>query len=280
MPRLDDGSYKKKKAKLGFKADRRKNFLDRIKGIKPGKKKEDDEAKRVKSVTFDEDERKEYLLGMHKRKNERRVEAIIDRKKKHRKETSKLRKELREEARNQFNQASKVPILPNYQFEFPKTQETEAEEAEFEQEQMVQHDVGADNSTTVTVSVQSLRAASQGRGKSQSLFAQSQGRGAKDDSSSNNNNNQSKAKSVALSMMSSAQLQRAGSITQKILEDETLPLEVQQRLLRVKKDHKGSPQPKIVVKPLVELKKMHKIMKHSRKGHGKKSKSGKRKNRK
>ena len=275
MPRLDDGSYKKKKAKLGFKSDRRQNFLDRIKGIKPGKKKEDeDKVKRTKAVAFDEEERKEYLLGMHKRKNERRVEAIVDRKKKHRKETSKLRKELREEARQQFNQASKVPILPNYQFEFPKNQEVEADEAEFEQEQMVQHDVGADDQSTVTVSVQSLRAASQGRGKSQSLFAQSQGRGGKDDLS-----NQSKSKSLALSMMSPHQLQRAGSITQKILEDETLPLEVQQRLLRVKKDNKGDAQPKLVVKPVVELKKMHRIMKHSRKGHGKKAKSGKRKNR-
>lgn len=286
MPRVDDGTYKKKKSKTGFKVDRAKNYLERLKGVKGGKKKESEkEAKvqRVKAVVFDEKEREEYLLGMHKRKNERRVQAVIERRKKHRKEQSKLRKELREEARQQYNQAAKVPILPNYQFQFPEGTagggtDGNGGEDNFEQETLQQHDVGVDNSSTVIVSVQSLRAASAGRGKSQSLFAA----GADNKTKSQNPSelaNKGKSVQAQQILMNPKQLARAGSITQAILQDESLPWEVQQRLLRVKKEHRGESQPKIVVRPVRELKKIHKIAKHSRKGHGKKAKSGKKKNR-
>lgn len=40
---------------------------------------------RVKSITFNEQDRREYLLSLHKKKNERRVQAFVDAKRKLRK---------------------------------------------------------------------------------------------------------------------------------------------------------------------------------------------------
>ncbi|EPY35679.1 hypothetical protein STCU_00995 [Strigomonas culicis] len=59
-----------------------------------------------------------------------------------------------------------------------------------------------------------------------------------------------------------------------------LPAVVEEELRRLRVETRGAAKTKSKVHVMKELEKIRKIRKHSRKGHGKRSKSGKRKNRK
>lgn len=112
----------KKKAKKGFKVDRRANYermLARKLAGKEAKRPAEKRPTRVKSVLFDDNARREYLLTLHKKKNERRVQAFVDMKKKLRKDNARTRQQQREEARRAYNSYAKTPILPNYTFRLP-----------------------------------------------------------------------------------------------------------------------------------------------------------------
>lgn len=310
MARIDDGSGGKKKKKMGFKEDRSKHYWETIKKGKKGadnrnapgsksqagKKKEDPNKApggRAKSIVFDEKERSEYLLGMHKRKNERRVDAVIQRRKKHRKDQSKLRRELLEEARQHYNAAAKVPILPDYSFNFQnKFDELDAAERgsnnsssnssdiddgnddfdenggrnrhgeapSFEKEQ--QFDVGA----SVTVSIAPLQ------GKAERLRSLSRQQEASAAAASSQGGKRARSLPKGATGLTSER--------DALMLDPTLPDIVKQRLAKVRNEIKGAAQPKIAVRHVKEMKKIMKVRQHSRKGHGKKATSGKRKNRK
>jgi hypothetical protein len=280
VARVDDGGSKKKKSKLGFKVDRMKNYLERIRtsgsfvkgaGAHKASARREPKPVRVKAVTFDAAARAEYLLGMHKRKNERRVTAVIERRRKHRHETVKMRRELREEARQQYNSVAQVPILPNYEFQFPvPTADDGADDesgggggggddaalrvaAARSAATTTTHRVGVDDASVVTVSVQPLRPAPPPRVAPPAP----QPHGARGRSSS---------------------LASARAAPTPLVPDD-LPPAVMQRLQRVKRENRGPTQQKIKVRAVKELKKINKIKKHSKKGHGKKGKAGKRKNR-
>lgn len=118
-----------KKTKKGFKSDRYDRYqLHRKKqqGFNPKAKKETHAP--VKEVRFDASDRKEFLLGFHKRKNERRATAFTDAKKKIKTENAKFRREQREEARRAYNAYAKVPILPDYSYQLPHQQLKEADD--------------------------------------------------------------------------------------------------------------------------------------------------------
>src|SRR5437899_3046434 len=92
----------------GFKADRAARYqarVDRNLGKKPDPTKESGDAvvKPTKKLLFDAASRKEFLLGLHKRKNERRVKAVTEAQRKAKKSNRKLRQEIREEARHTYN---------------------------------------------------------------------------------------------------------------------------------------------------------------------------------
>ena len=281
---VDDGTSTKKKGKMGFKVDRAKNFWDRLKGVAVKKNKKEEPTRRIKAVAFDEKERKDYLLGMHKRKNERRVTAVIERKKKHRKDQSKLRREMREEARQQYNSAAQVPILPNYAFVFPQHGEDpdvvaaaasageqpqrrkqrgssiEREDITDDDDDVEGNDANGDDDGDLDAAAVTAWATDGGR------IATSTHHVGADESSY-----------VTVSVQS---LGRARSVSANPLTDATMPVALRQRLAKVRATTKGPAQPKIAVRAVRELRKIAHINKHSRKGHGKKSKSGKRKNRK
>uniref|UniRef100_A0A0A9Y0C6 Nucleolar protein 12 n=1 Tax=Lygus hesperus TaxID=30085 RepID=A0A0A9Y0C6_LYGHE len=130
------GNSKKKKVKRGFKIDRRANF-ERMMSRKAGtsnvvtssSKKQQLTGGRTKAITFDESDRRDYLLTLHKKKNERRVQAFVDAKRKLRKESAKTRREQREEARRAYNNYARVPILPNYTYQLPNYLNNESDDA-------------------------------------------------------------------------------------------------------------------------------------------------------
>ena len=127
--RVDDGQgERRKKEKRGFKEDRAARWLEKHKkekellsGKKVTLKKKQDTAKpqAIKELKFDENARKDFLLTLHKKKNERRVSAIVESRRKRNRENKQFRAKEREDARKQYNEYAKVPILPNYTFKIP-----------------------------------------------------------------------------------------------------------------------------------------------------------------
>lgn len=115
---------KKKKTRKGFKADRLENYKRMI-AKKSGKKVKETptHTARPKALTFDDADRRNYLLTLHKKKNERRVQAFVDMKRKLRKDSAKTRREQREEARRAYNNYARVPILPDYTYRLPDRQD-------------------------------------------------------------------------------------------------------------------------------------------------------------
>lgn len=81
--------------------------------------------------------------------------------------------------------------------------------------------------------------------------------------------------------VSKKQLSMQGSqrLVDQIAERSSLPLEVIKELAKIREETKGPARTEPKMHMLKELEKLRKIKKHSRKGHGKKSKSGKKKNR-
>eukprot|EP00672_Neobodo_designis_P026122 CAMPEP_0174830160 /NCGR_PEP_ID=MMETSP1114-20130205/2372_1 /TAXON_ID=312471 /ORGANISM="Neobodo designis, Strain CCAP 1951/1" /LENGTH=285 /DNA_ID=CAMNT_0016063947 /DNA_START=41 /DNA_END=898 /DNA_ORIENTATION=- len=127
--KVDDGQgERRKKEKRGFKEDRAARWLEKhrkekelLSGKKLPKKPTKGDAKPapIKELKFDDDARKEFLLTLHKKKNERRVNAIVESRRKRNRENKQFRAKEREEARKQYNDYAKVPILPNYTFKMP-----------------------------------------------------------------------------------------------------------------------------------------------------------------
>jgi hypothetical protein len=153
MPKIDDGSHQEKsgkhKEKKGFKSERRENYLRRMKGEKKPSKAKAPVV--VKEVRFNAGDRKEYLLSLHKKKNERKVKAVVDARRKQQNENKKLRRERLEEARKAYNTYAHVPILPNYTYELPKYTQGVQAEAEEEREEVTEFGDG-----DVVVTVKSL----------------------------------------------------------------------------------------------------------------------------
>lgn len=129
----DTSGGKKKKVKKGFKADRRENYVRMITKQRTGKdvkKKESGTAVRAKNIVFDSSSLRDYVLTLHKRKNERRVQAFVDAKRRQRRDHAKTRQQQREEARRAYNNYAKVPILPDYTYRLPHLGEDDINEVE------------------------------------------------------------------------------------------------------------------------------------------------------
>jgi hypothetical protein len=129
--RVDDGSARpkrKKGDKLGFKQDRTDRYLARHGGAKNAERyskkalaQKDAVTKtaKIKDIKFSDDSRVEFLTTMHKKKNERRVNAMVEGRRKMRRENLKHKQTEREELRKQYNSYAQVPILPDYTFKLP-----------------------------------------------------------------------------------------------------------------------------------------------------------------
>lgn len=257
----DDG--KKKKIKKGFKVDRRENYLRMLtkkttgKDVKPKAK-----PAREKKIVFDDSARRDYLLTLHKKKNERRVLAFVDVKKKMQRANAKTRKEQREEARKAYNNFAKVPILPDYSYQIPRyEQEEEGSNSDAEVEEEEEEETNA----------QRRRRAKRLAMRSESVHAvPSAMTGADTDSSGRLDD---EYVTVEVKPLLPADRSAASTFAD-------LPAVVEQELRRLRLETRGAAKTKSKVHMMRELEKIRKIKKHSRKGHNKKSKSGKRKNRK
>eukprot|EP00331_Platyophrya_macrostoma_P000717 CAMPEP_0176408212 /NCGR_PEP_ID=MMETSP0127-20121128/1827_1 /TAXON_ID=938130 /ORGANISM="Platyophrya macrostoma, Strain WH" /LENGTH=249 /DNA_ID=CAMNT_0017787475 /DNA_START=102 /DNA_END=851 /DNA_ORIENTATION=+ len=235
----------KKGGKKGFKVDRYERYQEHRKqqqGLGTTKASKKEKPGSVKEVRFDATDRKEFLTGFHKRKNERRATAFLDMKHKQKVENSKFRREQREEARKAYNAYAKVPILPDYSYHLPSAASAagagEDDEDSFHGEE---NDDGIDDSffradnelgdygDGVSVTVQPLRRASH------------------------------------------------GALPTNDFSD--LPKAVADELKRLKQQTKGPAKTKAKKNTLKTLEKIRKIQKHSRKGHGKKAAKGKKRNR-
>jgi uncharacterized protein with PIN domain len=147
----DTDARKGKKEKKGFKQDRYERYQAHRRhnlGLKPKASSTQGPARATKEVTFDEESRKEFLLTMHKKKNERRVQAFVDAKRKMAKENAKVRAEQREKARQAYNSFARVPINPDFSFQFDSAAGLESSERSLFR--------GADDSA-VSVTVSSLK---------------------------------------------------------------------------------------------------------------------------
>ncbi|RNE99560.1 hypothetical protein TraAM80_08171 [Trypanosoma rangeli] len=268
----DGGNNKKRREKKGFKVDRLENFQrKRLKKTGAGDARSNSgggNAKRVKAIKFDEDARREYLLTMHKCKNERRVKAFVDAKQKMRRDNARARHAQREEARQAYNRFAAVPILPNFTYQLPQNDEDAGNESDAED---VSHRArrpvlaaektvhvmptimcgGVDGATAsnckthlddefVTVEVKPLFARSKKSGGGDGVIAAPQ---------------------------------------HPANDFSDLPAVVEQELVRLSKETKGPAKTKPRMRMLKELAKIRKIKKYSQKGHGKKTAKGKKKNR-
>lgn len=121
----EEGSVKRK----GFKQDRSAKFMEsRTKGKK---KKLVPRKAAVKEIKFDNEARRDYVLGFHRRKNERRAQAQFQVRVTHRKKVQSDRQDMREAARQQYNALMQVPIGPDFTLDLqPKVGETRTEEVE------------------------------------------------------------------------------------------------------------------------------------------------------
>jgi len=139
--------------KKGFKVDRRERFLQKTTKKTKVKPTNQTRTSRVKKIVFDEASRKDFVLGLHKRKNERRVTAFVDGKKKVKRENSKLRHSQREQARQAYNNYAQVPILPDYTFHLPTFEDAQNDPTDIFYSQGTENGSGG-----VNVSVKSLQA--------------------------------------------------------------------------------------------------------------------------
>ncbi|KAG5493784.1 hypothetical protein JKF63_01616 [Porcisia hertigi] len=316
----------KKKMRKGFKSDRLENYK-RMLAKKNGKKVKDASTHvvRPKALTFDDSSRRDYLLTLHKKKNERRVQAFVDAKRKQRKDNAKTRRDQREEARRAYNSYARIPILPDYTYRLPKQQDDgfadddEVEESEGMGGSCTHSENGGEEDTDIPwMCVDDPEAEAAGvKEKLEAEMARSRRKarrlatlphsdhampgamlsrtaGAGDDT------HRSVGPSPCVEMdseyvtvevkplfgTSSGDATRAPedtSTSSKALPSnnfDDLPLVVQQELRRLRQEMKGPAKTKPRMHMMKELEKIRKIRKHSRKGHGKRKASGKRKNRK
>ncbi|KEG09760.1 hypothetical protein DQ04_04701050 [Trypanosoma grayi] len=283
----DGGNDKKKREKKGFKVDRYENYqrkrLNKITGKdarKDNSSGSNNGGKRVRAITFDEAARRDYLLTMHKRKNERRVKAFVDAKHKLRRDNAKTRRAQREEARQAYNRFAAVPILPNFTYQLPRDDgEEEEEEEEGEVEDQAERGEGEMMPDSADKRKRRLPAAektvhvmpSAMRGESDATpVPQSSGR--LDDDYVTVEVKPLFGKPAVADASAAAPLLPANDFSD-------LPAVVEQELRRLKKETKGPTRTKPRIQMLKELEKIRKIKKHSRKGHGKKTAKGKKRHR-
>eukprot|EP00758_Cryptobia_borreli_P010199 Tbor_TRINITY_DN5546_c3_g1::TRINITY_DN5546_c3_g1_i1::g.12755::m.12755 len=290
---------KKKKTKRsdrkGFKQDRYEAYQQKFhksqykKDIAPNKNKPS-----PKEIVFDPVARKDYLLSLHKKKNERRVAAYMDAKRKIQTERKKFRAEQREEGRKAYNSFAQVPILPNYKLAKPKLTDEDEEDEE-------DSDNNEDEDDDETLKKKKKKSIVPKKGASV-YFSNNNNNNSIDNDDDNNNNSGTKAPSsvldesgisVIITPLGAAnttttttnisthkptakELAKSGGTKYNF---DNLPVAVAKELAKLREETKGSPVTKPKVSTLKCLEKIRKIQKYSRKGHGKKSKSGKRKNR-
>jgi hypothetical protein len=243
----DIGSGKKKERR-GFKSDRLERFqVSRLKKMGKKVKEANKNAKpvAVKEVKFDDAARKDFLLGFHKRKNERRITAYLDVKRKQKKENTQFRREQREEARKAYNTYAKVPILPDYSYRLPNPLEDAAAEAADDAEVFEDEEVDEDSAARASKSQDFFP-------QEDSLFGATEG------------------VSVCVQPLRQSHVGTAGAH-----DFSDLPKAVAEELRRLQKAERGPARTKPKVSNLKTLEKIRKIQKHSRKGHGKKGAKGK-----
>lgn len=308
---MTPGKTSKKNGKKGFKCDRRENYERMITKKTTGKdvRKRETKPVRVKSVTFDSNALRDYVLTLHKKKNERRVMAFVDAKRKMKRDHSKTRQQQREEARRAYNNYARIPILPNYTFNFPSTAEDPSATLFGEEEEMSDEPSVA-SEEEVGESTPWMDLGEEGNGIDAA---------AEEAATAPKNEKKSRQRRRAMAMATVAHSTHAmptamtadsgaeegidvGSVTVEVrplnfrpmaavdargtastLPSQNfsdLPAVVEQELRRMRKESKGPSRTKPKTHMMKELEKIRKIKKHSRKGHGKKSTSGKRKNRK
>ncbi|GET92105.1 hypothetical protein, conserved [Leishmania tarentolae] len=322
---VDTAAGGNKKVRKGFKSDRLENYK-RMLAKKNGKAVRDAPTRTVrpKTLTFDDSSRRDYLLTLHKKKNERRVQAFVDAKRKQRKDSAKTRREQREEARRAYNNYARVPILPDYTYRVPRQQDDsfaddEDEEREVEdgcRSQSVED--WEEDADMPWMSVDAPEASADGTKakceveKSQKRLREKRlatlphsahampstmlGREERTltdtpcpvgTSSSSELDSEYVTVDVkplfSMSSADSASTRKGGAAPTKTLPShnfDDLPLVVRQELHRLRQETKGPAKTKPRLRMMKELEKIRKIRKHSRKGHGKRKASGKRKNRK
>ncbi|KPA81998.1 hypothetical protein ABB37_03177 [Leptomonas pyrrhocoris] len=343
--RTDSGdASKKKKSRKGFKADRLENYK-RMLAKKSGKKVKETPTPttRPKAITFDDADRRNYLLTLHKKKNERRVQAFVDMKRKLRKDNAKTRRGQREEARRAYNNYARVPILPDYTYRLPDRQdEGFGEEDEEEEEEEDGHygegnvddhssqeggeeemegdmpwvyiedseEAARDAHARPKASAENKEDASRKRKKAKRLatvahsshampgvmLGHEAGEVEGDAAATATRSSSSVAEDELVTVEVKPLFARPGSSstasstgdggavpTAKPLPSnnfDDLPVVVQQELRRLRQEIKGPAKTKPRLHMMKELEKIRKIRKYSRKGHGKRKASGKRKNRK
>ncbi|KAK7196639.1 hypothetical protein NESM_000602700 [Novymonas esmeraldas] len=306
----------KKKARKGFKADRLENYK-RMLSKKHGKKVTATPTRTVrpKALVFDDAARRDYLLTLHKKKNERRVQAFVDAKRKHRKESARTRRDQREEARRAYNNFARVPILPDYTFRLPERRDDGfADEVADEVSEADHDDEGddeGDDDGLPWMSVDNADAAAQEalerrdekasphqrrrakrlatvRSSSHAMPGAMLGHETGDTAAATCSGASVDAvdgdyATVEVKPLFGGAGRDTGAASSQPLPSnnfDDLPLVVQQELRRLRQDTKGPAKTKPRMHMMKELDKIRKIHKHSRKGHGKRKTSGKRKNRK
>lgn len=255
----------KKNEKKGFKIDRYERYQAKRRGeVVPNKKKKDVVQSATKEVRFDESARQEFLTGFHKRKNERRVKAFTDAKKKIAKENQKMRQEQREEARRAYNNFAKVPILPDYSYQLPNYTGDDGEEEEGE-------DGSGDDDDDKAVSSRQQRErtvmqAEERFGDDQDVVVHVQPLFARNQPSSSSSATSGKEKTTI-----GSKKRGAPSVVKGSLDDfSDLPEAVAAELKRLRMTEKGPSRTKPRQNTLKQLEKIRTIRKHSKKGHGKK----------
>ncbi|EAN90355.1 hypothetical protein, conserved [Trypanosoma cruzi] len=278
----DGGNNKKGREKKGFKVDRFESFQRRRlkkSGAKDAHRNSGGgNSGRVRAIKFDENARREYLLTMHKCKNERRVKAFVDARQKTRRENARARRAQREEARQAYNRFAAVPILPNFTYQLPQ------DDGDAESESESEHDTREENDVVdVTVN---RRHSAIAAGKTVHVIPTAMRGGSSEETTSDRKSHlDDDFVTVEVKPLFGGLAAASGSggatTTPKLPANDfsDLPAVVEQELLRLRKETKGPSKTKPRLRMLKELAKIRKIKKHSQKGHGKKTAKGKRKNR-
>lgn len=263
---VDDGlGERKKKEKRGFKVDRSSRYLEKhrkemesLTGKKAPKAKEQGTTVRPKELKFDPEARQQYLLTLHKKKNERRVTAMVENRRRIAKENNRFRRESREEARRQYNEYAKVPILPDYTFKLPNplAEENASEDANSDDEdEMVD---GVQLASEVAAVFESQHAADPLAMTGMSLHSSREGAVTVDVQPLFGRHANSDPSTLATA--SGKKNKFAGG-----LDFSDLPSDVADKLKHLMAERKGPSKMKPRVHLVKEMQKFHKIQKHSRK---------------
>eukprot|EP00759_Apiculatamorpha_spiralis_P040051 PhF_6_TR38713/c1_g1_i1/m.57939 len=114
-------------ARRGFRADRAERFLQ----AKMGNKKKVERKIAVKEIKFDPSSRADFVLGFHRRKNERKAKAQFQTRVTQQKKVKSDRQDLREAARQQYNATMQVPIQPDFTLKLPDLRPRDVESQSF-----------------------------------------------------------------------------------------------------------------------------------------------------